>query len=226
MDSRIVACVLKDVLEAGAFKNKKVIGLTWGYENSRDVVYAKRICRLFNWDWEHLSVDVEQMWMNIRICMENGCEYTPIHLHAMPIIAERKDIDCVLAGSFGDSVGRAEYSGTKVSNLVDIRNAIKNPYNILRSDFNVLSKSNTNTDVDGYHKQFPQSKPYMLYEQDQQLHYMRKMLNSCMSVINKKIPLYQMFSSPAIFGYMWSLDPVLRTNKVYEIILSQKTKNY
>lgn len=45
------------------------------------------------------------------------------------------------------------------------------------------------------------------------------MLNACMSVINKFIPLYQVFSSPKVFGYMWSLSPEVRTDLIYKRIL-------
>src|SRR5690606_21301538 len=53
----------------------------------------------------------------------------------------------------------------------------------------------------------------------QQCHYMRRMLNSCMSVINDNYPLYQMFSSPDVYGYMWGIAPELRNDDIYYHIL-------
>ena len=62
---------------------------------------------------------------------------------------------------------------------------------------------------------FPREKGYQQAELDQQLHYMRRMLNPCMKVIHQNIPVFQLFTSPAVFGYMWSLDPGMRNDEVY-----------
>jgi asparagine synthase (glutamine-hydrolysing) len=56
-------------------------------------------------------------------------------------------------------------------------------------------------------------------EIEMQMHYMRRQLNACMEVIDSQIPLYQMFSSPQAFGYMWSLASHSRTDDVYEELL-------
>lgn len=102
------------------------------------------------------------------------------------------------------------------------KESIKNISSILRSDFYHLIKDNLKEDIDFYHKEFPQDLMYQQYELDLQLHYMRRMLNPCMNIINKKIPLHQVFTSPKTFGFMWSLNPDLRTDEVYFNLL----KNY
>ncbi|WP_312697183.1 asparagine synthase-related protein [Sphingobacterium mizutaii] len=221
MDSRIVACVLNNLLNEGRLKEKEIFAFTWGHELSRDVIYSKRIADLFNWNWTHLEVDEDQMHNNCILSVKNGCEYTPIHLHAMSKVSNQKGIDCVLAGSFGDSVGRAEFSGRKVTNLTNLAMKISNVGGVLRDDFYELSKKDIAEDLNKYHTLFPQNKEYQLFEQDQQLHYMRRMLNTCMNVINQKIPLFQMFSSPEVFGFMWSLHPKLRDNTIYFELLSK-----
>lgn len=221
MDSRIVAGILHNLQEDGKIESKEVFAYTWGSENSRDVVYARQIANLYNWRWENLIVDAKQMEENCDLGIENGCEFTPIHLHAMPQIATQNHLHCVLAGSFGDSVGRAEFSGVNVSNLGSLSHKIGNIGGVLRNDFKNLLNKEIESDLDRYHKLFPQKKLYQQYEQDQQLHYMRRMLNACMSVINKKIPLFQMFSSPEVFGFMWSLDPETRDNSIYYKLLKK-----
>jgi asparagine synthase (glutamine-hydrolysing) len=45
------------------------------------------------------------------------------------------------------------------------------------------------------------------------------MINACMGVINEKIPVYQLFSKPSVFGFMWSIAPHLRTNEIYRNML-------
>ncbi|WFB63286.1 asparagine synthase-related protein [Sphingobacterium sp. WM] len=222
MDSRIVACVLNNLKLDGRLEDKQVFAFTWGLENSRDVVYARNIAKLFNWDWTHLMVDETQMIENCNIAIENGCEFTPIHLHAMSQVSLHENIDCVLAGSFGDSVGRAEFSGRNVQELKSLEGKIGNIGGLLRDDFLGLALDDIKSDLKHYHELFPQKFLYQQFEQDQQLHYMRRMLNSCMNIINKKVPLFQMFSSPLVFGFMWSLDPKIRDNSIYFELL----KNY
>lgn len=220
MDSRIVAAVLKNLLDDGTLTGKTIYTYTWGSEDSRDVIYARKIAELYGWQWKHLVVDVNQMMENYGIAVMKGCEYTAIHLHAMPQVGREGHLNCVLAGSFGDSVGRAEFSGVKVTNLKRIDEGIKNVGGILRHDFLKLVKEDVENDILQYHTRFPKKLMFQRYEQDQQLHYMRRMLNACMSTIDTEVPLYQMFTSPDVFGYIWSLDPTVRTDEIYRLVLA------
>lgn len=221
MDSRIVVAILKSLLDQGKLVDKNIYTYTWGREGSRDVVYASKIAEMYGWSWTHLPVDVDQMKENFAVAVSNGCEYTAIHLHAMSQIARRSHLDCVLAGSFGDSVGRAEFSGVKVQQLVSLEKKIKNLGGLLRGDLCRLVSDQIQYDMNRYRDLFPVTEQFQSYEHEQQLHYMRRMLNACMSVIDQKIPLYQMFSSPAVFGYMWSLSPKIRGNDIYKVLLEQ-----
>src|SRR5690606_30757743 len=151
MDSRVVAAVLKNALEKGRVTEKKVYAYTWGHEMSRDVIYAARISEMYAWEWKHLLVIKQRMSENCELQLLGGCEFTPIHLHAMPQVARESHLECVLAGSFGDSVGRAEFSGRKVSQLTDLGNNINNLGGLLRSDFYELVSKNVRSDIDEYH---------------------------------------------------------------------------
>lgn len=227
MDSRITACVLNDLIDNNEISGDiKVLGITWGLPSSRDVKYASKIARKLNWEWKHFKIDADQLYKNIKLTVQNGCEFSPIHLHAMPKVAEMKDIDCVIASSFGDSIGRGEYSSKGVTELKSLINKsrLTDVAGILRSDFLNLTYKKFKEDVSAYRKLFPQQKRYQQLEQDYQLHYMRRMLNPCMSVIDKKIPLFQMFTAPKVFGFMWSLHPKLRNDNIYKIILEEKNR--
>ncbi|MEZ4854418.1 asparagine synthase-related protein [Flavobacterium sp.] len=204
MDSRVVAAVLSKLQSEKCFANINVYAFTWGTLDSRDVIYAKKIAQLYNWKWQHLEIDVDQVRENIEYTINTGCEFSPIHLHAMPKILENKYLDCVLAGSFGDSIGRGEYSGVKVKNLKPFENKINKSTILFNSKIYNSVLTDCLKDIKYYHEKFPQTKNYQQLEQDYQLHYMRKMLNPCMNVINKEIPVYQMFSSPEVFGFMCS----------------------
>lgn len=219
MDSRIVAGVLHHLIVNQEVSVDKVIAYTWGDKDSRDVVYAKRITDLFQWDWKQYTVNADNLWENVIIAGNRGCEYSGLHLHAIPQISRDLEVDVMIAGSYGDSVGRAEYSGTRVVNLKSITAGFHNPSFILKNDIYKAEKDRWNGDIKKYHLMFPRDEAFQQYELDYQLHYMRRMLNACMELINEKVPFHQVFTEPAVFGFMWSLDPVLRTDKVYEYLL-------
>lgn len=223
MDSRIVACVLRDLELTGKLEGKSIKTFTWGNNNSRDVVYAKKIASLYDWSWEHIIIDADQIRENIEITIENGCEYSPIHLHGMSQLRDRKDVDCFLAGSFGDSIGRAEFSGKHITKVDSLEKKINNPNYLLRSDFNDIVNIGLKDDLRLYRNHFKQEEIYQDNEIDLQAHYMRRMLNPCMAIINKKIAVYQMFSSPKVYSYMWSLNPKLRNDLNYKIILEKNS---
>jgi asparagine synthase (glutamine-hydrolysing) len=125
-----------------------------------------------------------------------------------------------LAGSYGDSIGRAEYASRRVTNLLDMRDKIKNPNGFLKKSILNVYKDDIDQDINFYWNKFPQKESYQQLEQDYQIHYMRRKLNPCLSVINEKIPLFQVFTDPEVFGFMWSIHPKLRNNEIYKIILN------
>jgi predicted subunit of tRNA(5-methylaminomethyl-2-thiouridylate) methyltransferase len=219
MDSRILAAAVKNLQDDNLIETE-VTAITWGTNNCRDVAYAENIAKQFGWEWSFFELTAIDLEENINICAENGALFSPIHLHAMPRIANMKGIDLILAGSYGDSVGRAEYSGTKVTNLVSIGQNIWNKFKLVKN--NVFSEALTEAeyDIKNYYSIFPRKHDYEYYELEKQIHYMRKQLNQCMGVINKKIPLYQAFCSPDIFGFIWSVDPELRTDRLYFDVLN------
>jgi asparagine synthase (glutamine-hydrolysing) len=65
----------------------------------------------------------------------------------------------------------------------------------------------------------------MQNELDYQLHYMRRMLNPCMDIFNQKMVFCQVFSSPEVYGFMWSLNPEKRNDKVYKYMQREFVTN-
>ena len=57
-------------------------------------------------------------------------------------------------------------------------------------------------------------------EIQRQFHYMRRQLSPAMHIIDERIPLYQMFASPSVYGAMWKYAPECRTDQVYATMLS------
>lgn len=223
MDSRVVAGIIKHLIDINEISINKVVAYTWGENNSRDVVYAKEITLQLGWEWRHYEVGSKELWRNIVLSSERGCEYSGIHLHAIPDIAidAEQEVDVILAGSYGDSVGRAEFSGRHITQLFPIEKGLKNFGQLINSKIYKKEIHSIVNEIERYHSLFPRDKYYQQMELDYQLHYMRRMLNPCMEVINEKVPLHQVFTAPDVFGYLWSLNPKYRGNDLYKEIFNR-----
>ena len=224
MDSRIIAAIIKQLQIDGLYTGS-VTALTWGIDNSRDVVYSKRIADIYNWDFKHFPVSPETLLENIKIAGLRGAEYSPVHLHAMPSIAKLTGIDGVLAGSYGDSIGRGEYSGRKVDKLPPLVSKHLNNHSFLLKSVENESINALHDDILASRNRFPGRSETSYREIEMQMHYMRRQLNSCMSIIDENVPLYQMFTAPEVFGFIWSLSPKCRTDGIYELMLRKLSSN-
>jgi len=218
MDSRIVAGIIKKLQDEGKFTGD-VVAITWGIENTRDVIYAERIATQFGWDFKHMPITSETLYENINIAGLRGAEYSPVHLHAMSDVTKLEGIDGILAGSYGDSIGRGEYSGRKINQLPPLLDKHLNHFSFLLKSVEDKSLEILKQDMQNARDRFPNRSETSYREMEMQMHYMRRQLNSCMSIIDEKIPLYQMFTSPKVFGFMWSLAPECRTDNIYEVML-------
>lgn len=217
MDSRMVAGALDYLIKKRKLSPGIMItALTWGNNDSRDVIYAKEIARRLDWKWKHYTVTAKDLLNNITESAIHGCEYSPIDLHAIPQIRDdNPNLEVILAGSYGDSIGRAEYGGWKLKYLKPILNKITNFSGIINQDIFNNSLSSVREDVRVYHNRFPK-KGYAQNEIDYQLHYMRRWLNPCMDLLNEKSKLHQLFTHPDVYGYMWSLNIGNRSDSVYK----------
>ncbi len=220
MDSRIVAGIVRLLQESGDFAGD-VVALTWGVPESRDVIYAQRIACEFGWEFKHFELNAERLKDNIELAAVRGAEYSPVHLHAMESVANTEGIDGILAGSYGDSIGRGEYSGRRAHKLPAILDKHQHHFSFLLKGVEKDALKGVKQDLASARQRFPGRTESAYREIEMQMHYMRRQLNSCMNVIDDNIPLYQMFSSPETFGYMWSLAPECRTDDIYDHLLKR-----
>ena len=224
MDSRVVAGIVREI-QQNFDGNFHVVGLTWGNETSRDVVYAKQITERYGWEWKHYPLSAERLASNIIHMGKMGAEVSPVHLHAMPEIAITSGLDVVLAGSYGDSVGRAEFSGKHVSQLKSLSAKQKDRFGILRNDVLSCALAGIRSDlVDSPHLK-GQLTNIRRCEIEQELHYMRRMLQCCMNTVAFEKRFYQLFTSPKVFGLMWGLSPEVRNNNWYSLLLAKLPGN-
>lgn len=219
MDSRMVAGALDFLIKTKQI-DVEVTGLTWGNPNTRDVIYAEKIATLLGWKWKHYTVTASDLLDNIYETGLRGCEYSPIHLHAIPQIRRTTNFDVILAGSYGDSIGRAEYGGVHVTQLKPLNENITNVANLFREEIFQDALPQIQKDIDQYHQLFPADELYMQNEYDYQLHYMRRQLNPCMEILNEDSDFFQVFTSPKTFRFMWEISPSLRNNDLYKHMLT------
>ncbi len=213
MDSRIIAGIVHNLLKTRDI-DANVVGITWGKPGSRDVVYAERICKILGWKWIRVDLSTEDLKNNIELTAELGCEFPPQHLHALPKIRDMEDIDCVIVATYGDSIGRGVFSGKHISKLTHLKSSIKNPYALVKRHIYLESQKYIDNDLDQYHGIKTD------LELQQYIHYLRRMLNPAFFVIKDKMAVYHAFGSKKTYEYIWSLDPAVRTNEIYKVLLS------
>ncbi|HHY46031.1 MAG TPA: hypothetical protein GX506_01860 [Firmicutes bacterium] len=218
LDSRVVAGILRELQLSGEFLGD-VVALTWGLSGSRDVKYAQEIARRYKWEWVQIPLGPDILAENIRITGMAGAEFSPFHLHGMPQVSRLTGLDAVLAGSYGDSVGRAEFSGRHVLKLQPTVPFSLNRFGLVLDEWVRAVHRQVLSDAYAYRKHISRDKEYQFREIEQQMHYMRRKLQGCMSLIAERIPLFQAFTAPRTFALMWRLDPIIRGNQIYCALL-------
>ncbi|MBN2091919.1 hypothetical protein JW964_20045, partial [candidate division KSB1 bacterium] len=214
MDSRIIAGIFRSLQEDGLFSGN-IIAITWGMEKSRDIAYSERIARHFKWEHITFPLTAELLHKNIFLAAERGCEISPIHFHAMSSVSTITGIDGIIAASYGDSIGRGEYSGKKHIELPLFIDHTNDRMGLFSRALKHSALTELKKDIAEYRERFPRPVEWQYREIEMQSHYMRRKLNACMEVIDDGIPVYQMFGAPEVFGYMWGLNPDCRNDKVY-----------
>lgn len=218
LDSRIVAGIFENLYNNGEIKEKPIC-LTWGQENSRDVVYARKMANSLNFEWQHIPLNAETVVENIKKCGEYlGLLHSPEMLHSMLWFKNIPKDSVVIAGSFGDSIGRAEFAGLHL--LMLSKKVPSNTYNLLNESVFQSAYLELSTDLNEiYSRGGEGTLNYMQCEYWMQGYRMRNGLCHALSIINKYARVYQMFTSPEVYSFMWSLHPSRRDDNMYFTLL-------
>ncbi|MBT5402315.1 MAG: hypothetical protein HOH13_02240 [Crocinitomicaceae bacterium] len=212
LDSRVTAGILNIIQE-----NEKldIEAVTWGTENSRDVYYAKSISEWYGWKHTILPYTAEMAWENVELgATWAGGEIVGVHLHAMNWFKDIPENSIVLASSFGDSIGRAEFSGNHINNcaIPNLYNReglfIPYKYDVWKEIFYEDRSLSWNQKMD-----IPER---IKIEHDRQENYMRRQLVHAMGFISQHTNLYQVFTHSEILQYVWSIDFDFRTDEAYK----------
>ncbi|MDH7602181.1 MAG: asparagine synthase-related protein [Armatimonadota bacterium] len=215
LDSRVVAGVLKR-LEPSLHCS---IGcVSWGKPNSRDVEYAKRIAFRYDWSFVHVQYDSELLWRNIqRAATWGGAEVAGIHLHGMEWFEQASSDDLVIAASFGDGIGRAEYNS---QHLLDITPRVPtNVYDLVHPNLVPEAVREAEHDLRSAWAGEEESPQWVKAELDMQENYMRRMISHAMDYIRQFCKLHQAFTSEKVVSYVWSVAPNCRGDETYDFIL-------
>lgn len=213
LDSRIAAGVIKFLHDNGELKSTPK-AVSWGLEDSRDVVYAQQIAQILNFEWIHVPLTPEIVLENIQYtAKELGLLHSPEMLHSMRWFKNLPKKSLVIAGSFGDSIGRAEFSNLHLLQLNNPKPVDK--FNMLRTDARALGQKIVSKDINDLFKRSPNSKKYAHCEHFMQGYRMRGGLCNALSVINGNAKIYQIFTSPKVYEFIWSLHPSVRGNELY-----------
>ncbi len=220
LDSRIIAGVYSYLYQNGELKYKPKC-LTWGLEDSRDVYYARLMAERLGLEWNHIPLGPETVIHNIERSGEYlGMLHSPEMLHSMLWFQNIPPDAMVIAGSFGDSIGRGEFSNLHLLQL-DYKKP-SNTYDLLKPEVFEKSAKGLNDDLDHIHKRGgKKTLKYMQCEYWMQGYRMRNGLCHALSVINRYASIYQMFTAPCVYGFMWSLHPSRRDDSLYITLLKQ-----
>lgn len=219
LDSRIIAGTIAGLVASGTMKRPPT-AVTWGSENSRDVVYARFISEMLGFPWIHLTLGKEDLLRNVQLMGEqNGCATSPNHLHRMDWFSQFSNDVLVLAGSYGDSVGRSEFSGRIVLELDYLRP--KNLFGLMGDSAFACGVERLEKELEAIRQRGEKRPKYAVCELEQQGNYMRGMIAHAMSILGRSCHLYQMFTAPEVYSFMWSIHPAARTDQVYTELLTQ-----
>lgn len=218
LDSRIVAGCLRELQETGDYAGQ-VIAITWGLDDCRDIIYAAEIARRYRWEWVHLTLGAEELWENIHIGAKMGAEFAPFHLHAIHQVLRLDGIDAIVAGSYGDSVGRAEFSGTRVWKLKPILNGRPDRFGLLHTAVRKTLGRELHREIYGYRAHISARTEQQYREIEQQLHYMRRRNQSPLALLAAHVPFFQLFTAPETCELMWNLEFTKRGDQHYALLL-------
>jgi asparagine synthase (glutamine-hydrolysing) len=216
LDSRITAGVIHRIQRNFS---AEIGAVTWGTEDSRDVIYASRIARHYGWEWLHLPYDEETLWQNIFIAAEwGGSEVAGVHLHAIKQLGRIVGHDdVVIASSWGDSIGRAEFGGQHLAQM-GMRPIVNKHWLIHRSlAGSCLDLARTDRQLAWCTE--PDCSRHVIAELDAQENYMRRMIGHAMNYILRFCHLEQAFTADKTVKTMWSYSPVCRQTEVYYRLL-------
>ena len=219
MDSRIAASLINDY--SYDHKALKVTAYTWGAINSRDVIYSQKICKIFDWEFIHIELSDDDFMESIKLSINSKASISPIHFHGVSAICRHikaHPVDKVIGASYGDSLGRGEYSGI---NIIHNKRLVDSTYSKWSPLYSPEEKAILNSGISKEFSNFNITNSSLIQEMTYQYCYMGMMLNPVFDCINNITPVYQIMTSNDFRYHILSHKRELRSDDFYLYILSK-----
>jgi asparagine synthase (glutamine-hydrolysing) len=216
LDSRITAGILKQLQPLYGFSVKAV---TWGAIESRDWVYADRICELYGWEHINIPITVETTWDNIIQAVHYlGTEVTGIHLHGMCHHAEYIPKGAlILAASYGGQIGQGGYQEVNIIRLR--RQTPSDRWQLFYRDIYRRHLAELADDLSAPLQRGDCCTRQQAFEIGFIENYMRRQINQLMCYVCEDFRLYQVFTDEKVVEYMWAIAPPLRDDRIYQNLI-------
>lgn len=219
LDSRIAAAIAARAHDAGELPARPV-AVTWGHEASRDVVYARAAAGALGLEWIHAPIGPATFLRNVEeSAVRLAALVSPTHLHGMTWFESAPRDALVLAASYGDSVGRAEFSKRSLVELTPLRPPRFAPR--LRGAALAAGRARIEEDLRALRDRAPGAPRHAVCEHEMNGHYLRGVIGHAMSLIGNWCDVYQVFTHPAVYRFVWSLHPALRDDAIYACLLER-----
>jgi hypothetical protein len=209
-DSRVVAGILKK-LEPQL--HTQIECVTWGIQDSRDVVYASRIADWFDWKFHHIPYTAELTWENIeRGAIWGGAQVAGFHLHGLSWFQNANPQDLVIAATYGSNIGQGYFSRKHLSQIKLL--PVRNHADLLKHSLSQHYLPHVDRDRASAWNFRQDLADVVKHEVNQEENYNRRMLDHCMEYICQYCDYFQAFTSQEVLSYIWSIAPECRVQEV------------
>lgn len=217
IDSRIIAAAVAELYRRGRL-NRKPIAVTWGLADSADVVYARAVAEILEFEWEYAELKPATILRNFdSMATLLGGLVSPIHLHNMSWFERVSRNSIVLAGSYGNSIGRGEFSKKHI--LEEHPHIPINPHHLMSESSLSSAAAALHAEMQKTRARAPGVPRYVTCEHEGHAQYMRGMIAHSMSIISNHCRVYQVLTHPDVYSFIWSIHPSLRFGQVYAELL-------
>jgi hypothetical protein len=125
----------------------------------------------------------------------------------------------VIAASYGDGVGRAEFSKRHVLALRPL--TLGDACGLIRDDAMRESAALLAADLEALRSRAGDRPPFALAEIEMEGHYMRNMIGHGMSIIDHSCKVYQLFTKRDVYASVWRVHPAYRSDATYAEVLER-----
>lgn len=218
LDSRIIAGMVRKIIDEQKLNNS-VLCVNWGKNDSRDVIYAEKISKILKFDFIRLELTKEDYLKNIKECGD-FCflGVFPRHMHKLIDLKKVGKGKTIIAGSYGNSIGRGEFQGKHIGNNEFL--SFSNNSRYMRYDSLLIAHSILHKEKKKLFKELDAKNKNSKFEAYKQFYYMRNYIDYVFKCIESKdLKVHQSFTSLKLLEFVWKSNSQNRNLKNYVSII-------